>query len=84
MTSLNAILFGEGELYRAEALAKRRTVVRYLVAFLDRHLKGREVALLEEEQDGDAARLSVYGAPADADEERSPTLEQWTAENMKP
>jgi pimeloyl-ACP methyl ester carboxylesterase len=54
-----ATLFG-ADAERAAALAKRRQVVRYLVAFLERHLRGREVALLRGPHRDDIAELRLH------------------------
>lgn len=54
-----ATLFGDSD-ERSAQLAKRRVVVRYLVAFLDKHLKGREVRLLDGAHDSDVAELKLH------------------------
>jgi dienelactone hydrolase len=56
-------VFGETETVRTRELEKRREVVRYLVAFLDMHLKGSDSALLSEDHDGANTRLILHTAP---------------------
>ena len=52
-------LFGPTEAARSAELAKRRTVARYLVAFLDKHLQGQAVELIDEPHDRDHAELRI-------------------------